>query len=158
VVDAPEAGGVRDEPDALTAAVKKGETLVCENLLALFGLVERLGRERLALPSRWARVVGRANGAKAKARVRVLLRAGSREGRLVRAGLRGADDDALALGLRTSAEDIVAFVAHCGAKLVHVRLHDDPLRRAGAHALVDALRRMRIDAGPLAPPEQLSLF
>jgi hypothetical protein len=158
VVDAPEAGGVRDEPDALTAAVKKGETLVCENLLALFGLVERLGRERLALPSRWARVVGRVQGAKRKERVRVLFQAGPREGRLVRAGLRAPDEDSIALGLRTHAEDIVAFVAHCGAKIVHVRLHEGPLRRAGARALVDALRAQRIEARPLGPPEQLSLL
>jgi hypothetical protein len=159
VVDAPEAGGVCDEPDVLTRAVLRGEALVCENLLALFGLIERLGRDRLALPSRWTRVVGRVRSASADARVRVSVgHAGQREGRLVRAGLRANEDHAIALGLRVSAAEIVAFAADCDAKLVQVRLHADPLRRTGARALIDALHEKHIDARPIGPPEQLMLL
>ena len=142
VIDAPEHGGVVDGMDALGA-----DSLQPEDLRAVFALMLAVDAARLAPRARLARAAG--------------LRATRRAivGRRVISGQRAPGDDCLALGLGPTVEELVRFAIDSGAQRVYVRLHArEPLRAAGARALVAALGKRRIAVTPLGPPEQLSLF
>ncbi len=156
VIDAPQAGGVVDPAASIDAALAEGAVLVPADLLTLALLAGRVAPHHLAAPRRWARALG-------LSRTRDVARDTPRRDDLRRvvAGMRAADEPALALGAGAGVAALVELAATCGARRVHVRLAGlgrDPMRVLGAHALDAALRAHGVRVGLIGPAEQLSLF